>query len=416
MLGKIQIADNTSEYKSGGAFPLQPDVEGGVFISKEPETSAVIPINADWEVEIQRDNPYIVARGREELPADTVFNQAYEYAQQGLDILSVQDSDSFNTHNAWSQHIIWWPENRLQKLQIFNATKIPLSVGSVSIKTGGDEPEHDGQKPAEWHKSFRYYRLSQTTDDLFSAYRNVFLALEMILSSEVKSFAAPESQWLEDALDEAEKHPKLNLVNFTISDEINGTVGETIRDEQWKGIRNAMFHAKDGKSVLRPQNPEDRERVWEAMNQLTRLYTALVNVYLDVHISTGGVTYYGFEYTTQWMQDQSRIIVSDDSSGLSKDERLDSPEWVESQHLPTEYSTDISGNGLQAAIGSLEPGELELNCIQRLGLVRELEDDEILLAMALYEPGITFENIDDIDVVFGLQMENVNRPRSLYPL
>ncbi len=37
--------------------------------------------------------------------------------------------------------------------------------------------------PLAWHESLRYFRLSQTTDDLFDAYRNAYLALESILSS-----------------------------------------------------------------------------------------------------------------------------------------------------------------------------------------------------------------------------------------
>lgn len=416
-LGEIQIADNTSEFRSGGAFPLQPEDEGEVFISQEPENSKVVTVNKDWDVEIQSDNPYIVARGREQLTSDTVFNRAYEYAQQGLDLISVQNSDSLNAHNAWNQHITWWPENQLQKLRIFNATRVPLSTGTATVTKSGDNPDQEEERePVEWHESFRYYRLSQTTDDLFSAYRNVFLALEMILSSEVKAFEGGERQWLEDALNEAEKHPRLNLENFTVSDEIEGTVGKIIRNEQWTGIRNAMFHAKDEKPVLRPQNPEHREKVQDAINQLTRLYVALVNVFLDVRISTGGVTHFGFELFTGWIKDQNRLVVSRDGSDLSKDERLDGPEWVDSQWLPTEYFSEISGGGLQAVISSIEPVELELDCIRRLGLVGEADGEEALRSVALFGPEITFENVDEIDAVFGLRMENVDRPRSLYPL
>lgn len=417
-LGEIQIADSTSEFTSGGAFPLEPEIQSGMSISQEPETSEIIPVNKDWEVEIQSDNPFIVARGSEELTPEGVFSQAYEYAQQGLDMLSVQHHESFNTQNAWNQHLIWWPESQLQKLRIFHATRVPLS-GGVTATTGEDESkrEDEEQEPAEWHESFRYYRLSQTTDDLFTAYRNMFLALEMILSSEVKPYEGREYQWLEDALNEAEKHSQLNLVHYTLSDEIDDSVGETICDEQWTGIRNAMFHAKDEKPVLRPQRPEDRKKVREAMNQLTRLYVSLVNAYLDVRISSGGVTHTGFELMTQWMKEENRLVVSDDGSKLSKDERIASPEWVDSQRFPTKYSSDLSGAGLQAVISRIESEKMDLACVRRLGLVRESDgEDEGLAAMVLFEPGITFENIDEIDAVFGFQMENENRPRSLYPL
>jgi hypothetical protein len=36
--------------------------------------------------------------------------------------------------------------------------------------------------PATWHESMRYFRLAQVTDDLFDAYRNLYLALVSLLT------------------------------------------------------------------------------------------------------------------------------------------------------------------------------------------------------------------------------------------
>jgi hypothetical protein len=48
----------------------------------------------------------------------------------------------------------------------------------------------------EHHIGFRFFRLAQVTDDLYDAYRNMYLAFEVLLSSRVPAPAPPPARWL----------------------------------------------------------------------------------------------------------------------------------------------------------------------------------------------------------------------------
>ena len=55
--------------------------------------------------------------------------------------------------------------------------------------------------PPDWHPALRYWRLGQLTDDLFDAYRNVYLALESLLSTLRPQLPAERDvDWLRQAL------------------------------------------------------------------------------------------------------------------------------------------------------------------------------------------------------------------------
>src|SRR5664279_4158410 len=94
-----------------------------------------------------------------------------------------------------------------------------MAIGMMGSDFHADTEVRDAQgniippppRSTFWHESFRYYRLSQTTDDLFDAYRNVYLALESVLSTispqkvnaATGRIAEQEGQWFERALTDA---------------------------------------------------------------------------------------------------------------------------------------------------------------------------------------------------------------------
>lgn len=57
---------------------------------------------------------------------------------------------------------------------------------------------------APHHIGFRYYRLAQSTEDLYDGFRNMYLAFEVLLSSKYpKVRGEQEIEWLERGLREA---------------------------------------------------------------------------------------------------------------------------------------------------------------------------------------------------------------------
>jgi hypothetical protein len=98
-----------------------------------------------------------------------------------------------------------------------------------------------------WDESFRYYRLSQSTDDLFDAYRNLYLGLESLLSLiRPKMKREKEGDWLRAALSAANAFAPLSkYVPPGTSDAISYLVKDLYLDH-----RNSVFHSKRGGATL----------------------------------------------------------------------------------------------------------------------------------------------------------------------
>lgn len=106
---------------------------------------------------------------------------------------------------------------------------------------------------------------------LFDAFRNIYLALESLLSEiekfKLNSNGGPgegEGIWLNRAIAKAGSYVNLDhyIVNRTTQ-----SASEDLYNELCKQIRNLIFHAKNGPQVLLPQAGADRETVLAAKEQ-----------------------------------------------------------------------------------------------------------------------------------------------------
>lgn len=87
--------------------------------------------------------------------------------------MAVRSIGSFALCGRGLPFAVWAPSPGLPVLRIVSEVHTTFS-GTV----GG--PPHP--PCAAWHESMRFFRVSQTTDNRFDAFRNLYLALESILS------------------------------------------------------------------------------------------------------------------------------------------------------------------------------------------------------------------------------------------
>jgi len=131
----------------------------------------------------------------------------------------------------------------------------------------------------EWHEAFRYFRLAQTTDDLFDAFRNLYLALEALLSTLAPQRlrpdgtpSEPEGQWFHRALEAASR--LLDMHRYADKDQSEATVDELF-EEIYRRTRTAVFHAKVGRPVLVPLDLPSRPAVLNTLQRLAQLVVDL---------------------------------------------------------------------------------------------------------------------------------------------
>ena len=312
-LGDIPLLLPSSEPSSGAAFEL----------NKPAHADANVPIGP-WEVEVRKGLKLVVARGGDDRSYEDAFRAGLLHAQQGLDLFCARGAGDLSITAFDEQHVAWWTEPRLV-VRVVSLAPMAIRIGPVTLEVRDAEgnlvPPSPGP-PVVWHESFRYFRLSQTSDDLFDAYRNAYLALESILSDiapqYLKSNGKPgegEGQWFARALRAAGRI--VPLTDFVPSGATDAH--EYLYDELYKDMRSAMSHAKSGRKVLLPRDKSERQRVTDSLLRLVQFYLKLVEAHLGMRRLGGAMSAVAFETMHTSLLDSMKVYATDEESPHDSD-------------------------------------------------------------------------------------------------
>ena len=260
-----------------------------------------------------------------------------------------------------------------------------------------------------WDESFRYYRLSQTTEDLYDAYRNLFLALESILStiepvqlrSNGKSYE-PESVWLRRALTKAKG--LVDIVRFVPSS-VTDPIDHLFKD-LYESKRTALFHAKKNRNVFLPQDLAHRDAVTASLTVLVNLYLALVAAHLSLRRSR---TLLSEKVLTSMAHNFSGMAVTDAEENLLQEDQLINLESHRLIWLSTRWATELDDPSTRNFLGMISPPPkmpmrqllLFYNTGDQLGAVSRLRE---LLSL---------EGISRLEVQLSIRFRE-NEPRKFY--
>ncbi len=299
---------------------------GGAFLLKRASPVDRQEAIDGWTVELRRGSAYVLARQDTTLSRyEEARDSAFTAALKALDVLSVMRVADLGIRDAKVEHVTWWVEGGEQTLRLTGISIIPMVIRSkvmVSDGTGVLKPMVPAAAPV-WHKSFRYFRLAQDTDDLFDAYRNMYLALEAVLDTiapqkmKAATFGAQlkqdegEGQWFKRALGEAGKVVPLSpFVPRGVSDPLEALC------ENLYSTRNRVFHAKGSRPSLLPQDDYERAAVVDRLERLGSLYLALANKFLGLRFGLSFFTQHWFKTIAKGLEDRLIIQVTDDTAPL----------------------------------------------------------------------------------------------------
>jgi hypothetical protein len=399
-LANVQIADRDSPFDSGAAY----------LLSQKCDVDETISIAPEREVEVRRNSPYVVVRIKGASNATDAFNESHEVVQQALDLLSVQGKAHLSTRNALDESLIWWRGPSGQALRVISVTDLSVTAGLPKITATDRDGNVVPQPPLPqiiYHESFRYFRLSQVTDDLFDAFRNMYLAFESLLGHvSPRARAEREGRWIKRALITANaKVPLSTGFTPTTSD-----VVEDIYRQIYEEIRCAIFHSKTSPRLL-PQNASDRKKVSEGLKNLTRLVLLLAENYLHARHPTGGFTYAGFNMITQPMLQSSTILVSDSDIPLDKAETLDSSAYKGAVEMTTRSVPDLSEPGLNFILGIANLADI--HSLMRVARFGVKYNNNLVMAVTI-DAELKHAGIDQLEALLGIQLRNVREPKRLY--
>jgi hypothetical protein len=399
--GKEPKTPDSEHFLSRIAFPLKSESEIDYIWESQ---------DSHWQVEIKQNHAHAVARSRDPQAYDNLVTSGLEQIQRCLDIIAVKKLGTLVLDHPEINHIALFQRNGETILRHFSVATLGIETKvSVEVrdKDGNIKPSDPIPEPT-WTWAFRYYRLSQASQDIFEAYRNLFLSLEALLNS-IRPYLRGEGErtWLKNALSEvATKVQLANHTSATIADPI-----EYFMKNQYEDIRCRLFHARYPDALLPHEelNPTD---VLAAYEVLLRLWRDIAETYLQVPRAGAVVTYQGFKL---WMD------------GVFK--RPLSLHFTEDNSLPRKEDTQVSPLGLTTFefeqsryFGETKPGivswqgEIALLdihkhlCIHRIcSLV-----DGTLLNVDFIGNGLSLSGVDIFQTDQSMRLLNRGQPKTTF--
>lgn len=306
-------------------------------LREAPRASGRHSFSDGVQVEIRAHVRAVVVRclpsvGESNLPA-TVAR-----VNEALDIFSGCGIASVSLGDVASLRMCWF----------IDADKVLRVITKVTMQfrmgVGGFTKDLDGQVvyhplPGTWHRSLRYFRLSQSTDDLFDAFRNLYLALESLLNDVAPRRAGErEGDWLRRAVVGAGSHVDLSQYPSGPA----GMEAVSLYAELWTGIRNKIFHAKTGTASFLPFDTGPRRPVLDALIRFARLYTALAEALLGIRFHSSGIGQAAFDVIRSSLT-QYDLVVADDDTPFDAAETAPSPRGRPTVSLRTSATSDYDG-------------------------------------------------------------------------
>jgi len=395
------LGENQGTQPGGAAF----------LLASRPTKDAVFPVDGG-EIEIREGGAYLVARFGLAPDSTSAFSQGHRLAQQGLDMLSILGRHDAVIHDADDEHLIWWTGAAGLVLRAVSTTLLKFAVGAVTLTVRDKQGNVVPSVPSHprHHVAFRFFRLAQTTDDLFDAYRNMYLAFEALLSTQYPKLA-PEREiaWLRRALQSASAPLRLDALGVPPSPDLV----EAILEKVYRDARLPLFHAKEGRPYFAPQDtPANRKAVAEALALLTDIVLRMAEGWFDARRPGGGVFFgWVYENVRRMVADCSAYASSYDAAFDATEEDLSHPRFATAARLQCRLAPELQ-RGREPAVLSVATGA-ELAKASPLRRV-ELASASIPFVAHIFEAPIDLEGLQQFEDLMHIRGMNTNQPRSSF--
>lgn len=287
--------------------------QGAVFALSAPAGSDRRQLFGGWEAEVCRGGAHICLRGGspEDQPLESIVAAAHPFAEEFLDIVAVEERVPLlvsNPHDA----VVWRRGAHGVKAQltasiIFAAA--PLAMRGVMLDASGNEVSPPPYVPPPHHAAYRYFRYSQAAQNVFDAYRNMFLALETLLDHIApKRNAEGETEWLTRAAGDAVRLYAADLTPFAKAPG-KDTVAAFV-DGHYAAVRCAVFHAKNNaQRRLAPGSLENHDIVLHQLLAVQTIVEQLLKGLFGVSLPSGGMFHSGFGHLLEKLAPATHLLV-----------------------------------------------------------------------------------------------------------
>ncbi len=306
-----------------GGIPLQDAADtwrhGAVFLLRDkPLMNAEVTLDG-WITAVAKDIKAVITRGPSSSTSyDDTHSEALRAANNALDYMCMRSLCDGAIRNDSDDCLVWWPDPTvgvtIRARMIYTTRATITATGTVTDNAGNPvPPPPPAPITAAQHDAFRFIRMSRTSEYLFDSYRNMFLALERLLSDIQPRAMAPngrpaesEKAWFTAALQQADALvPVAKLAPAGEPAPI-----DWVYINMYGAERSGLMHAKPGLYHL-PQNDAGRAELRASLRTLSDYVSELVSVRLKVHRGFSGITASGWELFTKPFFENMALIVAE---------------------------------------------------------------------------------------------------------
>ncbi|MGO9097947.1 MAG: hypothetical protein ACLP9Y_00325 [Mycobacterium sp.] len=410
---------------------------GGVFLLRKPaRASASISVDG-WTTSVVGGQRAVITCGPSAAASfDATSIEALNAANRGLDYISVTGRADCAIRDAPDDSLIWWPDAArggvVMRYRMVQPLPMSLNMTAV-VKDPQGNVVHPPPAPTPMaDDAFRFFRMARTSDDLFDAYRNLFLAFESLLSdmrprqrqqppplpwwkrclkkSPPNAGNTPwetEHTWFMGALDRA--HKLVPLDTLTPPDVTNHK--RWIDRHIYSAERSALMHAKRGQNYLLPHDAADRAELIESLVRLSDYIKNLLAKHLDVRGPSGFFTHHFIATVAQALMSQSVSVVSDDEGPVIQGiENLIDPQATVVQLQSSTPRVDPDNPELWWMLAHCDAADVAgLSAIRRVGHIPDGSGASVAVS-ELVGPLILGSTVVRLEVDHGLRHINPTGP------
>lgn len=392
------------------SFVQNDGLDSGIalLITRSPEQKIDFTYKG-WQLLASPDTSFVVGRFSGASSLNDAYYEGSLLIQEMLDMLSITGRADIATREAEDEHLVWWTASGKLTFALVSTATFSVRIGPVSLTVRNAQGNVVPPTPVipKHNLGFRFYRLSQVSDDLYDAYRNMYLAFEHLLSSQYPKTQGREIDWLRQSLASSLDDLGLSgIVPSNIADPIDHIISVI-----YENARLPLFHAKDGKAYFAPvQSDYDREVVSSSLGMLTQIVIRMADMWFSTRRMSGWVNLKIFEQQNHALFDGSHFVFTDNPNFTLQDD-LGSESIVNGIQFPATFSEYYGTDYRHNVSGMVQiPLLASRSQLHALYVVNEKSN---LLGLSP-EAIINLDGFDALQVYLFIRGRNASAPKYIY--
>jgi len=366
-----------------------------------------IGINDGWSVIGNSGKSTLIATNEKIMGAPEAKQAGITALMEALDLVCVAHNINNNLANATEQCTLFLTENgqSIVEMELTADWKISVQM-DIRTQNGNNLRAPQDQQP-RWHKSLRYYRLSQISSDIYEAYRNLYLAFESLAETLLpRTKVEREGAWIRRVFMQLAANGSLS----EFAPDGHRYPGEYLFGILYEKTRCNLFHSRTPEAFT-PYYSIDISKVTRAYDTLLGVWRKIAGATLGFFNGGAVVTYGGYKRMLEnaLTNVPLQVQVTTDDTPPEHADTATSPKGLAVLELSRcDFGGEVSP-GLILGFSAMESDPKRFPEINRIGLLANS-----ILHGVCHIKKLVLDDIDTFKVRAMFRLEQPDLPRTRF--